>query len=102
MEERKENIGRLVPHRELRTPREGVVRIIYQYRDGEVACLEGDNVTKFFADVDSVIGGVTFTRPYMIPQKFLDVTWRVLNSEEASTLLQQDPPSNPQRSLDTQ
>lgn len=91
----REDIGRLVEHGELRPATGGVVRIIYQYEDGEVACLEGKDVTKFFADVDSVIGFVGNTRFSMLPKKFLDVTWRVLNREEASALFQQDPPVNP-------
>ncbi|EKD90586.1 MAG: hypothetical protein ACD_30C00112G0027 [uncultured bacterium] len=90
----KENTGREIPHRDLK-PTESLVRVIYQYEDGEIACLEGENVTKFFGDIDRILSFVGVTRSRMIPKDFLDVDWKILNKEEAAGLLSEEPPGNP-------
>ncbi len=92
-----DQIGRFVNHKEMRPAagKGGVVRLIYQYEDGEIGYLEGDNVIKFFKDVDFVLGFIGATRAYMLPENFLNLTWRVLNKEEATGLLQQNPPPSP-------
>lgn len=66
-----------------------IKRLIFEYEDGVMRCLEGGAAKKYLEQINDVLVFMQGTRSYMLPKDFLKTDeWKEIKTDKAGKIFQ--------------